>query len=355
MSNKVRIEDLLERAVSLDASDLHLQVGSVPVFRVSKDLVGEPSFGRLSEEDLESMVYSILDEDQKKNLLDEGEVNFGFEFGDSRRFRVNVFHERNRLAAALRLIGQNIPTIEELGMPRILNDLVKHNQGLVLVTGPTGSGKSTTLASMVSKINAEESKRIITLENPIEYVYRSKRSLIAQREIGQDTKSFLTGIKAALREDPDVMLVGEISDLETISAAVTAAETGHLVLATIHTNSAASSINRLIDVFSAAQQSQIRHQLSYSLKSVVSQRLIRAANGGLRPATEVMLSNDAIANTIRENKIHQIESLLQTGLAEGMQTLNQDLSNQVKLGLISYDVALATSLDTKDLNRNLQS
>ena len=350
----IKIENLLDQVVSQGASDLHIQFNSPPIFRIHGDLVVDNQYPDLDDETIETILYTILNDDQKKTLIKDREVNLSFEFGDVGRFRVNAFHERGHLAAALRLITNNITSLENLGMPPIALDFTNLPQGLVLVTGPTGSGKSTTLAAMIDKINNERAERIITLEAPIEYLHQSKRSIIVQREIGSDTNSFANGLKACLRQDPDIILIGELVDLETISLAITAAETGHLVLATLHTNSAAGSIDRLIDVFPADQQNQIRGQLSYSLRGVLSQRLVQASEGGRIVITEGLTINNAVANTIRENKLHQIDSIIQSGVDQGMHSLNQSLVKAIRAGIIGYDTALKTTPDREELGRLLR-
>ena len=280
MQQSPKIEILLEEVVKRKASDLHLQVGLTPMLRIDGSLVSLENQAKMSEETVENLVFSLLDEDQKQILLRDKEFDFSFAFGDLGRFRVNAFHERGNLAAAMRLIPNQIRTIEQLGMPSILNKFTEYPRGLVLVTGPTGSGKSTTLAALVNKINEERAAHIITVEDPIEYTHTSKKSVIVQREVHYDTYSFSTALRSVLREDPDVVLIGEMRDLETIAAAITIAETGHLVFATLHTNSASQSIDRMIDVFPPHQQPQVRAQLGNILTAVCSQRLIPALGGG---------------------------------------------------------------------------
>ncbi len=288
MQGQPRIEVLLEEVIKKKASDLHLQVGLPPMLRVDGKLIPVNGANPLTEEAVEALIFAILDEDQKQILLKDKEFDFSFAFGDLGRFRVNAFHERGNLAAALRLIPNEILTIEQLGLPPIVNKFAEYPRGLVLVTGPTGSGKSTTLAAMIHKINMERSEHIITIEDPIEYTHRSKRSVIVQREVHYDTYSFSAALRSALREDPDVVLIGEMRDLETIASAITIAETGHLVFATLHTNSAAQSIDRMIDVFPPHQQPQIRSQLSNILMAICSQRLIPTIGGGRVAAAEIL-------------------------------------------------------------------
>jgi len=305
----------------------------------------------LSDEAVETLIFAILDEDQKQILLKDKEFDFSFAFGELGRFRVNAFHERGNLAAALRLIPNEILTIEQLGLPPIVNKFADYPRGLILVTGPTGSGKSTTLAAMVHKINMERAEHIITIEDPIEYTHRSKKSVIVQREVHYDTYSFSAALRSALREDPDVVLIGEMRDLETIASAITIAETGHLVFATLHTNSAAQSIDRMIDVFPPHQQPQIRSQLSNILMAICSQRLIPQIGGGRIAAAEVLVATPAVRNIIREGKTHQLEAVIQTGSEFGMQSMDKTLVNMVHNGTISYDDARSVAVDIEELDR----
>lgn len=346
-----RIEVLLEEVIKKKASDLHLQVGLPPMLRIDGSLTPSSHGTALTEEAVESLIFAILDEDQKQILLKDKDFDFSFAFGDLGRFRVNAFHERGNLAAALRLIPNEILTAEQLGLPAIINKLADYPRGLVLVTGPTGSGKSTTLASMIHKINLERSSHIITIEDPIEYTHRSRKSVIVQREVHYDTYSFSSALRSALREDPDVVLIGEMRDLETISSAITIAETGHLVLATLHTNSAAQSIDRMIDVFPPHQQPQIRSQLANILQAIVSQRLIPAIGGGRVAAAEILTANSAVRNIIREGKTHQLEAVIQTGAEFGMQSMDRTLVNLVHAGTITYDEARNFAVDLDEVER----
>src|SRR5882724_4385194 len=309
MQGQPRIEILLEEVVKKKASDLHLQVGLPPMLRVDGALMPISGADVLSDEAVETLIFAILDEDQKQILLKDKEFDFSFAFGELGRFRVNAFHERGNLAAALRLIPNEILTIEQLGLPQIVNKFADYPRGLVLVTGPTGSGKSTTLAAMIHKINMERADHIITIEDPIEYTHLSKKSVIVQREVHYDTYSFSAALRSALREDPDVVLIGEMRDLETIAWAITIAETGHLVLATLHTNSAAQSIDRMIDVFPPHQQQQIRVQLAGMLQGICSQRLVPGIGGGRVVATEILVATGAVRNIIREGKTHQLDAV----------------------------------------------
>jgi twitching motility protein PilT len=305
----------------------------------------------LTDEAVETLVFAILDEDQKQILLKDKEFDFSFAFGDLGRFRVNAFHERGNLAAALRLIPNEILTIEQLGLPPIIDKFANYPRGLVLVTGPTGSGKSTTLAAMIHKINMERSEHIITIEDPIEYTHRSKKSVIVQREVHYDTYSFSAALRSALREDPDVVLIGEMRDLETIASAITIAETGHLVFATLHTNSAAQSIDRMIDVFPPHQQPQIRSQLSNILMAICSQRLVPAIGGGRIASAEILVATPAVRNIIREGKTHQLEAVIQTGAEYGMQSMDKTLAALVHNGTVSYDEARNHAVDLDELDR----
>jgi twitching motility protein PilT len=351
MQGQPRIEILLEEVVKRKASDLHLQVGLPPMIRVDGALVPVPGADVLSDEAVEGLIFAILDEDQKQILLKDKEFDFSFAFGEMGRFRVNAFHERGNMASALRLIPNEILTIEQLGLPPIVNKFADYPRGLILVTGPTGSGKSTTLAAMIHKINMERSEHIITIEDPIEYTHRSKRSVIVQREVHYDTYSFSAALRSALREDPDVVLIGEMRDLETIASAITIAETGHLVFATLHTNSAAQSIDRMIDVFPPHQQPQIRSQLSNILMAICSQRLIPAIGGGRTAAAEILVATPAVRNIIREGKTHQLEAVIQTGAEFGMQSMDKTLVTMVHNGTISYDDARAVAVDIEELDR----
>ncbi len=346
----VRIEVLLEEVIRRKASDLHLQVGLPPMLRVDGALRAVPDSPVLAENDLETLVFSLLADDQRQTLLKDKEFDFSFAFGDLGRFRVNAFHERGNLAAALRLIPNEILTIEQLGLPEIVNKFADYPRGLVLVTGPTGSGKSTTLAALVHKINAERATHIVTIEDPIEFTHKSNKSVIVQREVHYDTFSFSAALRSSLRQDPDVVLIGEMRDLETISAAITIAETGHLVFATLHTNSAAQSIDRMIDVFPPHQQPQIRSQLSNILMSITSQRLVPTIGGGRVAAAEILIATPAVRNIIREGKSHQLDAVIQTGAEFGMQSMDRTLVSLIHGGTITYEEArnFAVSIDELD-------
>ena len=347
----VTIEPLLEECIKRDASDLHLQVGLPPILRLDGVLHPITTYAALTNEDVQRLVFSTLDEEQQKILIKDKEFDYSFAFGDLGRFRVNAFHEKGNMAAAFRLIPNVIKSIEDLGLPGVVADFADHPNGLVLVTGPTGSGKSTTLAALVDKINTEKAVHIITIEDPIEFTHRSKRAVVAQREVHYDTYSFAAALRSILREDPDVVLIGEMRDLETIQAAITVAETGHLVFATLHTNSAAQSIDRMIDVFPAHQQPQIRTQLSNILVGICSQRLVPAINGGRMAVAEIMVANSAVRAIIREGKTHQLDMTIQTGADQGMQTMDRELARYVKAGTISYDDARQYAVDVAEFDR----
>ena len=346
-----RIEILLEEVIKKKASDLHLQVGLPPMLRVDGGLVPVSGADPLTEESVETLIFAVLDEDQKQILLKDKEFDFSFAFGDLGRFRVNAFHERGNLAAAMRLIPNEILTIEQLGLPPIISKFTEYPRGLVLVTGPTGSGKSTTLAALIHKINTERSSHIITIEDPIEFTHKSKRSVIVQREVHYDTFSFSAALRSSLRQDPDVVLIGEMRDLETIAAAITIAETGHLVFATLHTNSAAQSIDRMIDLFPPHQQPQIRAQLSNILMAICSQRLIPAIGGGRVASAEILIATPAVRNIIREAKSHQLDAVIQTGAEFGMQSMDKTLVNLIHSGTITYDEARNYAVDIEELDR----
>ena len=321
------------------------------MFRIDGSLVPVPNTPVLDDATAERLIFAILDEDQQQILIKDKEFDFSFAFGNLGRFRVNAFHERGNIAAALRLIPNEIKTIQELGMPQIINNFAEYPRGLVLVTGPTGSGKSTTLAALIDRINSETAKHIITIEDPIEFTHRSKKSVVVQREVHYDTYSFNAALRSSLRQDPDVVLIGEMRDLETISAAITIAETGHLVFATLHTNSASQSIDRMIDVFPPHQQPQIRTQLSNILMAICSQRLIPAIGGGRVVATEIMVATPAARNIIREGKTHQLDALIQTGADQGMQTMDRTLVGLVQQGVITHDEAKNYAVDLTEFER----
>ncbi len=345
------IETLLEECIKHNASDLHLQVGLPPILRIDGVLQSMTTYPILTDMMVQTLVFSTLDADQKVILKKDKEFDYSFAFGDLGRFRVNAFSEKGNMAAAFRLIPNVIKTIDELGIPGVVANFAEHPNGLVLVTGPTGSGKSTTLAALIDKVNTERADHIITIEDPIEFTHISKRSVVAQREVHYDTYSFAAALRSILREDPDVVLIGEMRDLETIQAAITVAETGHLVFATLHTNSAAQSIDRMIDVFPAHQQPQIRAQLANILVGICSQRLVPAINGGRVAVAEIMVANAATRSIIREGKTHQLDMVIQTGMSQGMQTMDRELAKFVRSGIISYEVAREYTVDAAEFDR----
>jgi twitching motility protein PilT len=349
------IYDLLKIMIEKEASDLHITTGSPPRLRIDGKLVPIDS-PPLAPSDTKSLCYSILTDAQKHKFEENNELDLSFGVKGLSRFRGNIFMQRGAVAGAFRTIPFEIRSFRELGLPEIINDLVKKPRGLILVTGPTGSGKSTTLAAMIDRLNSERTDHIITIEDPIEYLHSHKKSLINQREVNADTFSFKAALRYILRQDPDVVLIGEMRDLETIEAALTVAETGHLTLATLHTNSAVQTMNRIIDVFPPHQQDQIRVQLSFVLEAVLSQQLIPKKSGkGRALAIELMVPNIAIRNLIREDKIHQIYGMMQTGQARyGMQTMNQALVDLYSKGYLSYEDTLARSTVPDELITMLQ-
>jgi len=333
------MKKLLQDTITHKASDLHLIVGRPPQLRVDGDLNDDPGEKILENKDVVNLVKTTLREDIGKRLVQSKEVDYSFSFNDM-RIRANAYYESGNLAAAFRIIPSEIPTIEQLGLPPILTRFTVLKQGFVVITGPTGHGKSTTLASMIDQINATRKEHILTIEDPIEYLFKHKQSIISQRELGVDTNSFPNALRAALREDPNVILVGEMRDLETIEAALTLAETGHLVFSTLHTNDAAQTPDRMIDVFPEHKQQQVRLQLANSLSAIISQRLLPKINGGRVAAIEVLIANTAVKNLIREGKTHQLNSVLETSAAEGMVSLDKVLADLVSKGNVSLDDAL---------------
>ncbi|HBU05996.1 MAG TPA: type IV pili twitching motility protein PilT [Nitrospiraceae bacterium] len=349
------LHELLKIMMDRKASDLHVTTGTPPQIRIDGELV-PLDIPPLTPVETKQMCYSILTDAQKHKFEEENELDLSFGVKSLSRFRANIFMQRGAVAGAFRTIPFQIKTFQELGLPEIVNDLVKKPRGLILVTGPTGSGKSTTLATMVDRINSERQDHIITVEDPIEYIHNHKKSLINQREVNADTSSFKNALKYVLRQDPDVVLIGEMRDLETIEAALTVSETGHLTLATLHTNSAVQTINRVIDVFPPHQQEQIRTQLSFVLEGILAQQLIAKKSGqGRVLAMELLIPNPAIRNLIREDKVHQIYSMMQTGQARfGMQTMNQSLFDLYTRGFLSYEDAIGRSSVPEELIQMLQ-
>ena len=353
-SGQVRIESLLEACIKKKASDLHLQAGLPPILRIDGRLSALGAMPALTTETVKNLVFSTLDEKQQQIFLRDKEFDYSFAFGNLARFRVNAFHERGNVAGAFRLIPNEIKTIQELGLPPVIETFADFPRGLVLVTGPTGSGKSTTLAALLDKVNREKAMHIITVEDPVEFTHFSRRSVVVQREVHYDTYSFSAALRSVLREDPDVVLIGEMRDLETISAAITIAETGHLVFATLHTNSAAQSIDRMIDVFPAEQQPQVRSQLANILMAICSQRLVPAIGGGRVAASEVLIANAAVRSLIREGKTFQLDTAIQTGAEVGMQQMDKNLANMVKTGVVTYDSARAFAVNLADFERMIK-
>ena len=347
------LKELLEKTIECKASDLHLTVDLAPMLRINGKLKSV-SEEKLSKDDLRSFSKELLGNKFEK-YIENGEIDSSYSLEGVGRFRVNVFRQLESDAIAIRSITLDVPTLEELNHPNIIKELVAKRRGLILVTGPTGSGKSTTLAAMINEINSTRSENIITLEDPIEYIHKHKKSIINQREIGRDSKSYKSALKAALREDPDVILIGEMRDLETISIAITAAETGHLVLSTLHTIGATQTIDRIIDVFPPYQQQQIRVQLASVLQGVISQQLIETIDNNNRVAAfETMIINPAIQNQIREGKTHQIQSVIQTGSKFGMKTMDMYLVDLINLGIIDKEVAITYALDKEMINRMMK-
>jgi twitching motility protein PilT len=344
MPDSYSIDTLLEQMVAHGASDLHVTVGSPPVLRLRGHLHRLEQLPRLSADDTRQLLYRILSTEQQKQLELNRQIDLSYSMPGVARFRVNIYSQRESLAGAFRLIPDELKALEDLGLPESLYGLCHKPRGLVLVTGPTGSGKSTTLAALIDEINRKRADHIITIEDPIEFLHRHKRCIVNQRELGSDAVSFAEALRGALRQDPDVILLGEMRDLETISTALTAAETGHLVFATLHTQDASATVDRLIDVFPAAQQGQIRTQIASTLQGVVTQTLLPSADGqGRVPAVEILFPDDAVRNLIRQSKIEQIYSVMQTGTKRGMLTLEQSLADLVLRGIVTEDVAVARS------------
>jgi twitching motility protein PilT len=344
MPQLTSIDDLLEQMVELGASDLHITVGSPPAFRVRGHITRAEGFEPFDADETRAALYRVLSSEQQKQFELNRQLDFAYSMPGLARFRVNVYYQRECVGAAFRLIPQEIKSMEELGLPPVLHTLAEKPRGLVLVTGPTGSGKSTTLAAIIDEINRTRSEHILTVEDPIEFVHRHKKCIVNQREIGPDATSFGAALKAALRQDPDVILVGEMRDLETISTALTAAETGHLVFGTLHTQSAPSTIDRIIDVFPPEQQEQVRIMIANSLQSVVTQSLLPTSDGiGRVAALEILLPDDAVRNLIRQAKIEQVYSVMQTSTARGMQTMEQALADLALRRVVNIEDAIARS------------
>jgi twitching motility protein PilT len=345
--------EILKEVINQDASDLHLAVGVPPMVRVDGHLLGM-DYPVLSPTEARELIYSILSQDQRQKLETDWEIDFSYSLFGLGRFRVNAYFQRGTLGAAFRLVPVGIKTVEELGLPKVVHSFCHKPRGFILVTGPTGSGKSTTLASIIDEINQKRADHIVTIEDPIEFLHHHKRCVVNQREVGTDTKAFTAALRSALRQDPDIILIGEMRDLETIQIALTAAETGHLVFATLHTQDCPQTIDRMIDVFPPHQQSQIRVQIAATLEGVLTQQLLPKASGSGRVAAcEVLISTPAVRNLIREGKTHQLYTVMQTGAQLGMQTMNSSLADLVRRGQITRELAMRSSSGPEDLERLL--
>ncbi len=347
----MNIHDMLQMLIDRSGSDLHIVTGAPPMLRIDGVLTPIEGAPILKKEHAELLVFPIMSQEQKDYVTVNKEIDFGYQFKDLARFRINVYFQQNAISAALRLIPSKIRTLDELQLPPVLHNFTQFKQGLVLLTGPTGEGKSTTLAAMVEEINLTRSEHILTIEDPIEFVHAPAKSIISQRELHQDTHGWEIALRSALREDPDVVLVGEMRDYETIAAAMTVAETGHLVFATLHTNNAAQTIDRIIDVFPEHQQAQIRQQLASSLQAVVSQRLVPMNGGGRIAATEILIATPAVRNLIREGKSYQIDNVIQTSAEVGMMLMETNLAEWVQRGAISWERAREYSLRPEEFDR----
>lgn len=355
----MNIHELLDLTIKNNASDLHLLVGIPPSIRVDGSLRYLSNFQVLTGDIAQDLIFPLISEDQKIWLLKNKELDFSFGFGGGTygnlgRFRANIYFQRGLISAAFRFLQPSIRTIEELNLPQVCHNFAQLKQGFILITGPTGHGKSTTIAAIINEINLNREAHILTIEDPIEYIYPSGKSIVSQREMNIDTHSWALALRSALREDPDVVLVGEMRDPETIAAAITIAETGHLVLSTLHTNSASQTIDRIIDSFPSDQQAQIKAQLASTLRGIVSQRLIPQINGGRVPAVEVLIGNSAIANNVREGKTHLIDTIIETSQDQGMVTLEASLASLVLAGSISLETAKSYSLKPEQLLRMME-
>ena len=349
---EMRIESLLEECVRTKASDLHLQVGLPPILRIDGALQPVSGYGNLDEPTVERLVFSTLEEDQKQILIKDKEFDYSFSFGDLGRFRVNAFHEKGNLAGAFRLIPNEIQSINELGMPSVVSSFADFPRGLVLVTGPTGSGKSTTLAALVDKINREKSVHIITIEDPVEYIFNCHKSIISQRQVGVDTESFSDGIKYALRQDPDVIFIGEIRDRETMAAALKASETGHLVLTTLHTNDAVQTINRIVNMFDESNRAMVRKQLAETLRATIAQKLVYSESNQKRyPACEILVCTSTIKDYINKDNTEEIYGLINDNNIDDMVSMNSSLALLASQGKITKEEALANSNDENELEK----
>jgi len=349
-----RIKNLLTMTAQEGASDLHLTVGRYPTLRIEGKLFPITKETILTPEDIKEMGDAIINEKKKEELMEEGQVDFSYNLEGKARFRTNAFFQQGHMSMAFRLIPKEIRTLKQLNLPDSLYEFTKFSQGLCLVVGPVGHGKSTTLAALINEINHNLEKHILTIEDPIEYIYEQDKCIINQREVSQDSKSFHSALKAVFREDANVVLVGEMRDLDTISTAITAAETGHLIFATLHTNDSPQTIDRIIDVFPPEQQNQVRSQLAGSLLGVISQRLIPTVDGGRTPAIEIMVKNNAVENLIRQGKVYQIDNVIETSSEQGMISMDKSLSNLVKRGLVSADDAVVFAKDAQNFHSLLK-
>lgn len=349
MDYSAQLKKLLSLTVQANASDLHISVGHPPVLRITSRLVPLFKEKKITGENSQGLAFALMTEEQKSRLFKEKEIDFSYNFENKARFRINIFHQSSEISIACRFVPAKIKTIDELNLPSILHTFAQASQGFILITGPSSHGKSTTLAAIIDEINHTRTDHIITIEDPIEYVFQDDRSIVDQREVYQDTLSFSKALRSTFREDPDVIMVGEMRDLETTGTAITAAETGHLVFATLHTNSAGQTVHRVVDSFPPEQQNQVRIQLSASLLGVVSQRLIPRTKGGLIPACEILMNTPAVATLIRENKIHEIPLVIETSAELGMVSLNRSLADLVRNREISLDSALIYSSNPTEL------
>lgn len=345
------IKDYLETIIKQEASDLHLVVGTRPTLRIDGELSAFPDAAVLTQQEAEKLIFELLTEEQKELFLVNKEIDFSFALGESARFRVNAYYQKGYMAAALRLIPMKIKTIDDLSLPQVCHKFAEQRQGFVLVTGPTGHGKSTTIAAIINEINQTRPLHILTIEDPIEYVFPPGKSIVSQRELHLDTHSWDIALRSALREDPDVVLIGEMRDYETTASAITIAETGHLVLATLHTNSAAQTVDRIIDQFPEHQQDQVRLQLSMTLGGIISQRLVPLLEGGRYPAAEILLVNSAVRTVIRDGKTHQIDNIIQTSAEAGMVGMDKTLAGLAREGRISMDTATSFALHPEEVLR----
>lgn len=348
------IEELLQLTIDRKASDLHLIYGVPPMVRVNGSLFPLPGYKTLEENDLENLIFSLTNDEQKETLTVNRELDFSYPFKDKARFRINAYYQKGTLAASLRLLSSYIPTVEELGLPSIVHEFSSLKQGFILMTGPTGHGKSTTLATIINEISQTRPVHIVTIEDPVEYVFDSSQAIISQRELRADTHSWQIALRSCLREDPDVVMIGEMRDYETIAAALTIAETGHLVFATLHTNSASQTVDRIVDVFPEHQQAQVRLQFSNTIEAILSQRLIPCLPDGRVPAMEILLTTPAVRTSIREGKSYLLDNIIQTSGELGMMTLEMDLARLVKQGKITQDIAQTFSLRPEELMRLLR-